>query len=95
MLALILLGVATLVDSIYLTAASILIFTLTGLSWLWGRFSLNGLDYRRQFSEQRAFRGEIVQLELEVHNHKLLPLTWLNIVDNFLPHFLLGIKNSS
>lgn len=91
-LALILLGVATLVDSIYLTAASILIFTLTGLSWLWGRFSLNGLDYRRQFSEQRAFRGEIVQLELEVHNHKLLPLTWLNIVDNFPPTLPLGDK---
>jgi uncharacterized protein (DUF58 family) len=42
-----------------------------------------GLGYRRRFSEVRAFQGETVDLTLEVHNAKLLPLPWVSVRDLF------------
>lgn len=55
---------------------------LVVLSWLWDRWSLYGLSYRRRFSEERAFLGEEVTLTLEVRNAKALPLL-LEIEDAF------------
>ena len=82
-LALILLFVAVVINSTFISAVAVMIFTVSGLSWLWSRFSLHGLEYTRHFSEIRAFCGETIELRLEVHNKKILPLTWLNVVDNF------------
>lgn len=82
-IALILTLLALALDNAFFTAAAALIFTITGLCWLWSRFSFGGLYYNRHFSERRAFTGETVDLRLEVHNRKLLPLTWLNVVDMF------------
>lgn len=70
-------------NSTFLTAASALIFVITICCWLWNRFSYNGVSYKRTFSEDRAFQGETVSLQLEVRNRKLLPLPWLNISDQF------------
>lgn len=82
----ILLTVAGLImDSPYLTAAALLLFTVVGAAWLWSRLSLWRLTYRRHFSEIRAFRGETVDLHLEVRNRKVIPLTWLTIHDRFPP----------
>lgn len=82
-LAVILTGVALFLNNDFLAAASILILTISGVSWLWSRLSYRGLHYTRHFSENRAFVGETVELRLQVHNRKLLPLTWLNVVDTF------------
>jgi uncharacterized protein (DUF58 family) len=73
------------VGSIYLTTAAATMLTVVGLSWLWNRFSLHGVSYDRSLSEIRAFRGEIIDLRLEVRNHKLIPLTWLIVRDIFPP----------
>ena len=80
-LMLLLAGIAA--NSSFLNAAALMIFAVSALSWLWNRFSLHGLAYTRYFSETRAFCGETIELRLEVHNKKILPLTWLNVVDNF------------
>ncbi|MEZ4660074.1 MAG: DUF58 domain-containing protein [Caldilineaceae bacterium] len=82
-LAIILTIIALVIDSAFLTAAATLILVVIGFSWLWSRLSFAGLYYQRRFSEIRAFTGENVELTLEVHNQKVLPLTWLNIVDAF------------
>lgn len=67
----------------FLTAAAALILVVIASSWLWSYVSFRGLSYRRHFSESRAFRGETIELRLEVINRKWVPLTWLNIVDQF------------
>ena len=58
---------------------------------LWDSVSFVGLHYTRRFhsaasplggaGETRAFLGETVDLALEVRNRKVLPLTWLEVVD--------------
>lgn len=85
LLVIILTIVALVIDSSFLTAAAVLILTVVAFSWLWSWFSFSALFYSRRFSEIRAFTGENVEIMLEVHNQKPLPLTWLNIVDAFPP----------
>lgn len=67
----------------FLLTAALTILIIVGVSWLWTRFSLFGLHYRRQFSEVRAFLGETIELTLELRNQKFLPLTWLELTDVF------------
>jgi uncharacterized protein (DUF58 family) len=68
-------------DNRFLTAAALSLFVIAAASAAWSRLSLFGLHYRRHFTETRAFLGETIELTLEVRNQKLLPLTWLDIVD--------------
>ena len=70
-------------DSRFLTAAALSLFVIVGVSSLWSRLSLFGLHYRRHFNETRAFLGETIELTLDVRNQKILPLTWLEVVDTF------------
>src|SRR5579884_3708600 len=51
------------------------------VAWLWRRYGLRGVRYRRTFSQDRAMHGEEVTLELIVENAKLLPLPWLEVED--------------
>jgi len=82
-LALLLTFVGLWLNSAFLTAAAGLILILTLCCWLWDRYSYHGLSYQRSFSEDRAFQGETITLQMEVRNRKLLPLPWLNISDQF------------
>lgn len=47
----------------------------------WRDHCLDGVEYRRELGQRRAFFGEEVELTLEVVNRKLLPLAWLEIQD--------------
>ncbi len=78
---LILLGLA--LQNVFLTAGALALLVVAAASWIWNRLSLFGLHYERSLSEIRAFRGEKIQLVLTVRNQKILPLTWLSIVDRF------------
>ncbi len=51
------------------------------MAWLWYRFALSRVTYRRQFSETRAFVGETINVTLSVSNRKILPLPWLRVDD--------------
>ena len=75
--------IAIIFDSSYVLFVALSLLVLTALSWLWARYSLYGVTYRRRYSETRAFQGETIELILEVENRKFLPLTWLNITDVF------------
>ncbi len=52
-------------------------------SWWWNRNSLRGVTYQRRLKYWRAFPGEQTDVDVVVDNHKLLPLTWLTLVDRW------------
>ncbi len=61
-----------------------LIFLMAaGASYLWDRYCLARVEYRRFFSPRRAFYGETVTVTMEVTNRKPLPLAWLEVIDEF------------
>jgi uncharacterized protein (DUF58 family) len=51
------------------------------ISWLWGRYCLDGLSYSRAYSSEAVAFGEEVTLSVTIVNRKLLPLAWLEIED--------------
>ena len=54
-----------------------------GIAWLWNRFALQGVTYRRRLSHPRGFPGEEAICRVRVENRKRLPLAWLRIVDRW------------
>jgi len=66
-----------------LLAIAILVLLTAAAGWLWNEHSLRGIQYRRVFSERRAFLGETVDLRVEVTNRKPLPVAWVKIDDEF------------
>ena len=57
--------------------------TIIPVSWLWNRYALRRLDYRRRFDRQRVFPGETIDMTIEVTNRKFLPLSWVRFRDEF------------
>jgi uncharacterized protein (DUF58 family) len=64
---------------LFLLALTLLL--AAGLSRIWERYCLSGLEFRRHLSHRRAAFGDVVEIELEIVNRKLLPLAWLEIED--------------
>lgn len=62
-----------------------------GASYLWDRYCLANVEYRRLFTPRRAFHGETITFTMEVTNRKPLPLAWLEIVDE-LPQELVPLR---
>lgn len=54
-----------------------------GVVLLWQKHGLDRVRYSRSFSRSRAFPGEEVTLEITIENAKLLPMPWLEVVDEF------------
>lgn len=80
--------IAVLLSLIGLVARQPLVFLFgqvlllgAAVSYLWDRFCLWGVEYRRVFWPRRAFYGEEITLVVEVTNRKVLPLAWLEAVD--------------
>ncbi len=74
-------GLAT--QGSFLLAGAAALWVIPLLAAAWNRLALFGVDYTRRLSETRAFLGETVELTLEVHNRKFLPVTWLHVIDVF------------
>ena len=74
-------GMATRQPSLTLLATLLLL--TAGVSWLWSRWSLRAVGYRRRLGVTRVFRDETVTLHLELINKKLLPLAWIEVEDEF------------
>ena len=68
------LSVATREAPLFLLTLALLV--AAALSRLWERFALERIEYRRHFSRAQVAFGEQVELEIEVVNRKLLPLSW-------------------
>lgn len=74
-----LLGVLFRQDALVIMATVLL--TVIAVAWLWNRYALHGVVYRRELSERRAFVGEEVALTIRVTNGKRLPVAWLKVED--------------
>ncbi len=73
-----------------LLSISALVLTAAAAGWLWNKYSLRSIAYKRSFSERRAFLGETVDITFQVTNQKWLPVAWLKIEDEYpLPVTLL------
>lgn len=64
-----------------LVIMSTVLLTVIAVAWLWNRYALRGVVYRRELSERRAFVGEEVALTIRVTNGKRLPVAWLKVED--------------
>jgi uncharacterized protein (DUF58 family) len=58
-----------------------ILLLVAGVSYLWQRYCLTNLTYRRRLSQERAFFGEDVPLTIELVNAKPLPLAWVEVED--------------
>lgn len=58
-----------------------LTLSAAGLTSLWSRLSLAGVNYKRLLSERRVFPGEQIEFKLRLENRKLLPLPWIQVSD--------------
>src|SRR6516165_4048103 len=64
---------------LFLLAGALLL--AAGLSALWRRYCLTGLEYRRHFSRRCVEFGGTIDLDVEIVNRKILPLSWLEVED--------------
>ncbi len=76
---LLVLSILTRGTSLFLLSLVLLVAAL--LSRLWEHYCLVRVEYRRHFGHRRASFGEDVELEVEIVNRKLLPLSWLEVED--------------
>jgi uncharacterized protein (DUF58 family) len=65
-----------------LTLVAFMLITIT-VAWIWSRSSLNELFYHRQFRYRRFFPDEEFEVQITVENRKPLPITWLQIEDEW------------
>jgi uncharacterized protein (DUF58 family) len=67
----------------FLVTLASAIFVVIGFAWWWRERSLQGVSYKRIFHYSRGFPGEHINLQVEVENRKLLPISWLRIQDDW------------
>ena len=67
----------------FLITLSTSLLVTVGVARWWQSRSLVGVSYRRWFHFTRGFPGEKIRLQVEVENHKLLPISWLRIQDEW------------
>lgn len=78
--AFLLLAAIILRNSLLFTMGMLLV--LLGITtWLWSRYCLVEVRYRRRFGSKRLFFGEETDFSIEVTNAKPLPLAWLRCED--------------
>lgn len=77
----ILIGLVFRQSGLLVIALLVLIAAAVGSSW--NKYSLHSIEYKRSFSERRAFLGETVDVTVQVTNHKWLPVSWLRIDDEY------------
>jgi len=65
----------------FLAALSTALIVVISLSAWWRDHVLQGIDYQRRFHFTRGFPSEKIELNLKVENRKLLPVSWLRVVD--------------
>lgn len=82
------------VVKVYPVAASaVMLMVISFIARWWNLRSLSKVQYRRKFHYRRGFPGEEVPVQLEVENNKLLPVSWLRILD--LWPFAVGPKDEA
>jgi uncharacterized protein (DUF58 family) len=67
----------------FLVTLTTAIFVIIGFAWWWHGKSLQGVTYKRIFHYTRGFPDEHIDLQVEVENRKILPISWLRIQDDW------------
>ena len=62
------------------------VFTLTLSSHMWGRFSVHKLNYCVNAPAGGIFPGQTISITRTLHNQKLLPLVWVEVIEPCNPH---------
>lgn len=65
----------------WLVLFSVAVTTVSLLGYLWGSHALDKVTYQRRWRYRRGFPGERIQVQIEVKNNKLIPITWLHAED--------------
>jgi uncharacterized protein (DUF58 family) len=68
-------------DQPWAIAFSVSIALIIASARYWQNHSLDKVFYTRRWRYRRGFSGEPLQVTIEIENRKLLPLSWLRIVD--------------
>ena len=66
-----------------LTVLGVILIVVSLIARLWNRYALHGIAYRRELEPRRAFIGETVNLPVTAENHKLLPVGWIRLEDEW------------
>jgi uncharacterized protein (DUF58 family) len=66
-----------------LTLLGVFLLVISLVARLWSDRALYRVIYQRRLDPRRAFIGETVEMQLIVENHKLLPMGWLRIEDEW------------
>lgn len=80
-LAVLMLALGLLIGSPLLISAAGLMAALVGAAHFWRARALDGVEYRRRWHYRRGFPGETTQVQIEVENNKLLPISMLRTRD--------------
>jgi uncharacterized protein (DUF58 family) len=78
---LLLLGWSVLTRALPLFVLALVLLLAVGVSRLWEKYALTGIEYKRNIPSHRAGFGEKVVLEVEIVNRKLLPVSWMEFED--------------
>jgi uncharacterized protein (DUF58 family) len=63
-----------------MTLSASLAFIMAVMNW-WRKRALDDISYIRKPFYRRGFKGETINMKVEIENRKLLPLSWLRIED--------------
>jgi uncharacterized protein (DUF58 family) len=66
-----------------LAVLGVILIVISLIARLWNRYALHGITYRRELEPRRAFIGETVDLTVIAENHKLLPVGWIRLEDEW------------
>jgi len=67
----------------WLVVFSVAVMVVILVGALWANRSLKGLTLAHRWRYRRGFPGENLDFAVEVHNRKLLPLTWISLSEIF------------
>jgi uncharacterized protein (DUF58 family) len=66
-----------------LAMLGVILIVVSLIARFWNRYALQGIAYRRVLEPRRAFIGETVELTVVAENHKLLPVGWIQLQDEW------------
>src|SRR5690625_6361540 len=55
-------------------------------AYIYGKWGLTGITYKRSFSERAVFAGEKIEMVDELVNEKILPLPWVRLESRISYH---------
>jgi uncharacterized protein (DUF58 family) len=68
-------------DNAIISRIAIVLMAIILIAWLWQRYALNDVVYKRKITYPNGFPGDKTDITISVKNNKWLPLSWLRMID--------------